>query len=65
MQHNAQLDTLQMDALFSHIDGVAEGGHARQEIDRPDVGAAPVPPDAPAAVYARGVFKATLQEGPG
>ena len=30
MQHNAQLDTLKMDALFSHIDGVAEGGHLRR-----------------------------------
>ena len=30
MQHDAQLDTLQMDALFSHVDGLAEGGHLRR-----------------------------------
>lgn len=30
MQHNVQLDTLQMDALFSHVDGLAEAGHLRR-----------------------------------
>ena len=30
MQHDAQMNALQMNALFTHVDGVAEDGHLRR-----------------------------------
>lgn len=30
MQHDAQMEALQMDALFTHFDGIAEAGHLRR-----------------------------------
>jgi len=30
MQHDVQMEALQMDALFTHFDGVAEAGHLRR-----------------------------------